>query len=95
MYSTTLIHVSTHNRPLYWLAEEGDDTDHISDQIVSLTVSHVPAGDVRLIGATGACYLMFGVALYLLKVEIDWYNEKRFQFLTKANPRNYSGTLVV
>lgn len=89
------MHIHTYNisfhSPLYWLAEDGDDTAHISDQIVSLTVSHVPAGDPRLIGASAACYLMFGYALYRLKVEIDWFNDKRHKFLAKANPRNYSG----
>jgi hypothetical protein len=77
--------------PIYYFAEDGDDTDYIKDPIVQLTISNVPSGSIRLIGATIASYLNFGYACYLIMGEIRWFTKYRHAFLTKTSAQNYSG----
>ena len=77
--------------PLYYFAEDAEDTAYIEDPIVSLTISNVPSGSIRLIGVTIASYLNFGYACFLIMGEIRWFTKYRHAFLTKRSARNYSG----
>jgi hypothetical protein len=61
--------------------------------VVSLTLSNVPSGSTKLVGACIAAWLLFGYAMYLLLGELQWFTKYRHLFLSQRTPRNYTGTL--
>jgi hypothetical protein len=76
--------------PLYATAEDSEETDYITDAIVSITISHVPAGSNRLIGTALAAYVLFFYVMYLILKEFDWFIEMRHKYLKKPKACNYA-----
>jgi hypothetical protein len=75
--------------PLYATAGSSPETDYIEDNIVEVSIAHVPAGSSRLIGTALAAYTVFGYAIYLIMKEFEWFIHNRHAFLSKRKPRNY------
>ena len=75
--------------PLYYLAEESDETDYIDDHIVELSISHVANQSPLLIAPPLASWVLFGYACYLILKELEWFADKRRKFLSKPMARNY------
>jgi hypothetical protein len=73
--------------PLYYFSSEGS-----GDLVVSLTLSNVPSGSTKLVGACIAAWLLVGYAMYLLLGELQWFTKYRHLFLSQRTPRNYTGT---
>ena len=76
--------------PVYATAEEALETDHITDPIVSISVSHLPTGSKRFIATVVAAYVIFGYAMYNILLEFEWFTLYRNEFLSKKLSRNYA-----
>lgn len=62
----------------------------ISDAIVQITVSNLPAESPRLVGTVLAAYSLFGYTMYLIVKEFEWFTAMRHKFLKVPKPRNYT-----
>lgn len=76
--------------PVYGSSEPSEETNYITDYIVSITVSHVPPNSPRLIATTVAAYVFFIAAMYLLYQEFEWFRSFRHRFLHQPRSRNYT-----
>lgn len=76
--------------PLYATADDSQNTRSITDNIAQLTISHVPEGSPRLLGAVIAAWIIFGYTMRLILKEFVWFIEKRHKFLATIRPRNYA-----
>ena len=76
--------------PVYFTAEESDETSSTTDVVVRTTVANVPPGSPRLYATVLAAYIMFGYAMYLIMEEFDWYIETRHKFLRKPLARHFT-----
>jgi hypothetical protein len=76
--------------PLYAGASFSDDTSYITDGVIEVTISHVPAGSNRLIATAIAAYFVFGYTMYLIYTEFEWFIEQRQKFLKRPVARNYA-----
>jgi len=76
--------------PLYATADTSEETALITDNIIEVTISHVPAESKRLIGTAFAAYMLFGYTMYLIYKEFDWFIEQRQKFLKRPLARNYA-----
>jgi len=76
--------------PLYSTSDESNETADITDGVVKVTISNVPAGSARLIGTALASYFVFGYVMYLILDEFEWFIEMRHKFLMKPMARNYA-----
>lgn len=76
--------------PIYGTAPSSEETEHIDDRIVQVSVSHVPAGNPRLIATAFGAWIIFGYTMILILREFKWFTSKRHRFLSKPMPRNYT-----
>lgn len=76
--------------PVYKSAKPSDETAHITDNIVEITVTNCPPGSPRFMATVLAAYVFFGFTMYTLLKEFEWFTKHRHFFLSRYAPRNYS-----
>lgn len=76
--------------PVYGTSPIIEANEHITDPLAMLTVGYVPAGSPRFIATVIAAYIQFGVMMYLLLKEFEWFTENRHKYLMALEPRNYT-----
>ena len=76
--------------PLYRTAPAVEDTDHVVDRVVRLTIANVPEGSNLLYAAVVASYIFYFSAWYLMLKDFQWFQHNRTKFLSQPKPRNYS-----
>ena len=81
--------------PLYYTAEESDETDYIDDPVVQVSISYVPNQSPRLIAPPLASWVLFSFAGYLLIMELKWFAEMRRTFMSKPMARNYGSSYQI
>eukprot|EP00961_Rhodomonas_salina_P069233 929301-Rhodomonas_salina.1 len=62
----------------------------VTDDLDVLSMGHCYQGDPRMLGSIFACYLISGLAMYLLYQEITWYVLVRQQFLNRKTAQNHT-----
>ena len=75
---------------VYGLAPTSSKTRDIDDNVVELTIAHVPEESAHLVATVLAAYVFFGYAMYLILEDFGWFIEMRHKFMRKAKARNYA-----
>ena len=80
--------------PLYATANESEETAYITDGILKITITHVPASSSRLIATALAAYILFGSTMVLILEEFKIFTSHRHHYLKRLKPKNFSGMFV-
>jgi len=77
--------------PLYSTANESQETAHIKDGILQVSIANVPSSSPRLIGTSLSAYVLFGYTMFLILHEFEFFTQQRHKYLLRRVVRNYVG----
>lgn len=76
--------------PLYWTAEESEETKHLTDKFVLMSIASLPIKSPRFVGPVVAMYFIILYSMHLITKELKWFCCMRHKFLSQRVPRNYA-----
>jgi hypothetical protein len=76
--------------PLYWTAEESEETAYLEDPFVKMSIANLPNASSRFAGPVLAAYIVILYSMHLISKEYDWFIEYRHKYLSMRVPANYT-----